>query len=55
MYMYEYVNLNPGIYVFKSLWFTNIEIKISTIYGLHIQICLYFKTHLQIQMYKRKL
>ena len=55
MYMYEYVNLNLDIYVFKSLWFTNIKIKISTVCGLHIQICLYFKTYLQIQIYKRKL
>jgi hypothetical protein len=31
MYMYEYVNLNLDIYVFKSLWFINIEIKISTV------------------------
>jgi hypothetical protein len=31
MYMYEYVNLNLDIYVFKSLWFMNIEIKISTV------------------------
>ena len=31
MYMYEYVNQNLDIYVFKSLWFINIEIKISIV------------------------